>query len=539
MGSMHVSCLRAQHRARRGNTRPRRARLFASAQRGSVALIVAFSGISAASVVNVAPAAASGITYVGRVASATGTSSTRVTSATLTVGAAGVQVGDALLGSALFGSTTSLTGAVTITDAAGDTFHIDRDVNDGSSKDRLVTFSAIAVAPLAPGSAIAFTFASTTAYHINVDEFAGVGTAENGAAATGTATTWNSGTATAASGGDLFFGAVGNESGIAPTWASGWIPLPMLTIGKDHLDAGYQLASGAGALAAGGSSTGTWLAALTAYRPAGPPPDAAPVARVTVTPASVVLGSGVSANASASTDTDSTPIASYKFDFGDGSAPVTQSGASFGHTYSSVGSYTVTVTVTDTASLVGSVTAPVTVLPGSTGSPIRVSAGYYDTHHKHLLQTKPDPWQGSSGVVFVGAPDSSSGGWDTSAVKIDNLTDAPLTGVTVTVTIAGYRYALWGTNTIPVGSSLILAQTGFENFDGSDHHKAGCYGCDPKLCTTSVDTSVPTIAITIGSTTTTYHDTGLILSTGGVDRAGCPYTGTRNDESEPWQVVPT
>jgi len=50
---------------------------------------------------------------------------------------------------------------------------------------------------------------------------------------------------------------------------------------------------------------------------------------------------------------------------------------------------------------------------------------------------------------------------------------------------------------------------------------------------------VPTIAITIGSTTTTFHDTALLLSTGGVDRAGCPYTGTRNDESEAWQVVPT
>ena len=189
--------------------------------------------------------------------------------------------------------------------------------------------------------------------------------------------------------------------------------------------------------------------------------------------------------------------------------------------------------------MAASATAGVTVTPVSTGSPIRVSAGYYDTHHKHVLQTKPDPWQGSSGVVFVGTADSSSGGWDTAAVKIDNLTGAPLTGVTVTVTITGVRYALWGTKSIPAGQSLILAQTGFENFDGSDHHKAGCYGCDPKLCTTAIDTSVPTIAITIGSTTTTFHDTALLLSTGGVDRAGCPYTGTRNDESEAWQVVPT
>jgi hypothetical protein len=195
----------------------------------------------------------------------------------------------------------------------------------------------------------------------------------------------------------------------------------------------------------------------------------------------------------------------------------------------------VTVTVTDTANLAGAATAPVSVTVAST-TPIRVSAGYYDTHHPGLPQ--PSRWQGSTGVVFVGTPDSSSGGWDNSAVKIDNLTNAPLTGVVVSVTIAGSKYALWGTNSIPVGRSLNLAQTGFENFGGSDHHKAGRPGGDPNLCNTAIDRSVPTITITIGSTSTMYHDTALLLSTGGVDRAGCPYTGKRNDESEAWQVVP-
>ena len=196
-----------------------------------------------------------------------------------------------------------------------------------------------------------------------------------------------------------------------------------------------------------------------------------------------------------------------------------------------------TVTVTDTAQLPATATAPVNVTAANS-NPIRVSAGYYDTHHPGLPQPKPSPWLGAPGVVFVGTPDSSSGGWDTSAVKIDNLTNAPLTGVVVSVTIGGRKCTLWGTNWIPVGGSLILAQTGFENFDGSDHHTAGRPGGDPNLCNTAIDHSVPTITITIGSSSTTYHDTALVLSTGGVDRAGCPYTGRRNDESEAWQIVP-
>ena len=84
-----------------------------------------------------------------------------------------------------------------------------------------------------------------------------------------------------------------------------------------------------------------------------------------------------------------------------------------------------------------------------------------------------------------------------------------------------------------------LAQVGYETFDGSDHHAAGCVGCNPNLCTTAIDTRVPLVHVTIDNTTNIYRDTGLLLSTGGVDRAGCPNTGTRNDESEQWQQINT
>jgi hypothetical protein len=47
------------------------------------------------------------------------------------------------------------------------------------------------------------------------------------------------------------------------------------------------------------------------------------------------------------------------------------------------------------------------------------------------------------------------------------------------------------------------------------------------------------VHVTVGGTTTNYNDVTQQINTGGVDRAGCPYTGTRNDESENWvQLAP-
>ncbi len=101
-----------------------------------------------------------------------------------------------------------------------------------------------------------------------------------------------------------------------------------------------------------------------------PPPDAAPVARVSVSPSSGTAPLTVTADASASTDGDATPIAGYTFDFGDGSAAVgPQSAATASHTYSAAGTYTVTVTVTDTGGLASTATASVHVDGAMVDSP--------------------------------------------------------------------------------------------------------------------------------------------------------------------------
>lgn len=89
--------------------------------------------------------------------------------------------------------------------------------------------------------------------------------------------------------------------------------------------------------------------------------DDPPVARLSVSPNTGLINLNVTANASASTDSDATPIASYTFDFGDGSAVVgPQAGPTAPHTYITPGTYTVRVTVRDTAGGSGTATATVT-----------------------------------------------------------------------------------------------------------------------------------------------------------------------------------
>lgn len=84
----------------------------------------------------------------------------------------------------------------------------------------------------------------------------------------------------------------------------------------------------------------TQLAAHYTLGSTGLMPNQLPVASVTTT----VNGLSVAADSAGSNDPDGT-IASYSWDFGDGSAAVT--GAMASHTYASAGTYTVTLTVVD------------------------------------------------------------------------------------------------------------------------------------------------------------------------------------------------
>src|SRR5262249_39031941 len=133
----------------------------------------------------------------------------------------------------------------------------------------------------------------------------------------------------------------------------------------------------------------------------------APTARLTVTPA----GLTATADGSASTPGDA-PIASYRFDFGDGTTPVTTNAptATAQHTYAAAGTYTVSLVVTDLNGRSSSpATSSVTVSAPSGGGSIAVYVGYYDTHHADGLRAKPNPWYGSSGIQFVAHPTGGRG----------------------------------------------------------------------------------------------------------------------------------
>jgi PKD repeat protein len=74
---------------------------------------------------------------------------------------------------------------------------------------------------------------------------------------------------------------------------------------------------------------------------------------------STLTGAPVRFDAGQSRGVDSA-IVSYRFDFGDGSPPLMQATAVTSHTYASLGTFMVTLTVTDDAASVGTASAPLT-----------------------------------------------------------------------------------------------------------------------------------------------------------------------------------
>ena len=166
-------------------------------------------------------------------------------------------------------------------------------------------------------------------------------------------------------------------------------------------------------------------------------PQSPPNAVLTVSPGSGRAPVTVSADASGSTDNgDSTPIATYRFDFGDGTITGPQAGATASHTYTTAGSYTVRVTVTDTGGQSASATAEVVVSGNLVANP-----GF---------ETSLSGWNtagSTAGIVLDRVAGGHSGGWaarasnSTAATGTCTLNDAP--NVVTSTAEGSYTASMW------------------------------------------------------------------------------------------------
>jgi parallel beta-helix repeat protein len=175
------------------------------------------------------------------------------------------------------------------------------------------------------------------------------------------------------------------------------------------------------------------------FQPGGPPPEAPPTAALSVSPSSGAAPLSVTADASGSTDADTTPIATYTFDFGDGTVVGPQAGATATHTYAAAGTYTVSVTATDTAGL--------TSTPATAGVTVTTSVNLVGNPDFETGLTGWNTSGSDSGATLTRVADAHSGSWaahlaNTAGVNATcTLNDSPNW---VAKTVAGtYTATMW------------------------------------------------------------------------------------------------
>jgi parallel beta-helix repeat protein len=171
-------------------------------------------------------------------------------------------------------------------------------------------------------------------------------------------------------------------------------------------------------------------------------PNNPPTAALTLTPSQGTAPLTLTADASASSASPATPIASYTFNFGDGTVVGPQSAAQTGHTFGTPGTYPVTVTVTDSANRSSTATATATVRDSN----LVTNPGF---------ETDTAGWNTNNvtGVELSRVSDGHSGSW---AAAVTNTTGSPATCTLndapnwVTATASGtYRARMWARANAP------------------------------------------------------------------------------------------
>ena len=107
--------------------------------------------------------------------------------------------------------------------------------------------------------------------------------------------------------------------------------------------------------------------------------DTPPTASLTANPTSGFVPLAVNFDGSCSTDPDPGDVLTYTFDFGDGSAPVTQGTPTIRHTYNQVGSYTASLKVKDSSGFESN-TATVGITVNAPPPPVTVCFEDDDSH---------------------------------------------------------------------------------------------------------------------------------------------------------------
>ena len=199
-----------------------------------------------------------------------------------------------------------------------------------------------------------------------------------------------------------------------------------------------------------------------------PAASSPPTAELSVAPAAGIPPLTVTADASGSFAADGQPLASYQFDFGDGTTAGPQPGATVQHTYTSVGTFQLSVTVTDTNGLTdtattavavqGSDTAPVArlaVSPSSGAAPLAVTANA-------SASTDTDAWPIATYAFDFG--DGTTVGPQPGATATHTYSSAGTFTVTVTVTdSAGLAStATAGVSVSPAVPPNLVGNPGFE-----------------------------------------------------------------------------
>ena len=181
--------------------------------------------------------------------------------------AAPLPAGDALVIAILLSGGLP-TGPVGATDPSGNVYTIDADVPDGAGN-RTLVLSSLRMKPLSSDDIVTVTFPVTQTYAVRADELSGVSCRDRASGASGSAVTFASGTITMIQADELLYAAVGVKDGTPPVWpAPPWhrFPTAPAEIGNDSLSAAYLVTATPGDYTSSGTTSGTWMAGLVAFR---------------------------------------------------------------------------------------------------------------------------------------------------------------------------------------------------------------------------------------------------------------------------------